>query len=391
MNDATRSHLMSLPVTVAVGLNAVIGAGIFSIPPALYYYSGMYGLYAYIFVIAAAMIMAYGFGLISSKINDNTVFYGYAASWGGPIAGYTSYLLYVGGLAIALALLTKITGLYLHVYFPTLSPEILGIGALAIFTLLNSLGARLSQVGNILLMILTILPILLICGLCVSRLTMLTIPTTGTLSFATIFKSIKTVVFGFLGFEAIPALYDHVQNPQRTIPRAIVITIALVGALYFSFTALTMLCLPPELFTSATTPLGEILLGTFPAYSWLVHFCNWAIIITIGGTIHAMLWAVTSLSANFNKRIAPAHVLNKQTLLIGSALIIGMLSYYLQSIDFMFSLVGLAVVSAYGLSLFALVKTKELATPYNRTIGIIALSVVVIIALCALEGIISAW
>lgn len=371
-----------------IGLNAMIGAGIFGVPAGLISSVGPAGLITYSIVIVAVWIMALALARVAQRFPQEGAFYTYASQWGGHSAGIFASACYIIGLLIALGLLTRITGSYLLAYFPSVQPEILGVCALWGLTLLNMAGAVLSQAGQVILIILTLLPLIAITGLCLSNLTFSNLTPFAPHGLKNIFTAAKIVVFGFFGFEAIPSLCAAIENPEHNVPRAVTYSIILTGLMYFTFVASIMLGLPHDLFISAETPLAQVLLHVFPAYPWLMHAIHAAITITIMGTIHAMIWALSSLLVTLCTRITGIPFISARSalLLIGTAVTATCLVF--THIDLFFALTALFILSAYASAIAALFVRHPQQKASDRLLAWCGLATAALIALCALDTVI---
>ncbi|BBH66984.1 amino acid permease [Actinoplanes sp. OR16] len=66
------------------------------------------------------------------------------------------------------------------------------------------------------------------------------------------------LVWGFAGWEALSSLSAEYRNPQRDVPRATMIAVALVGVLYLAVAAVSVLALGPAL-AGSRAPLADLL------------------------------------------------------------------------------------------------------------------------------------
>ncbi len=368
-----------------IGINAMIGAGIFTVPAALQTSVGPAGILTYALVIIGVICMALTFARVAQQFPEEGSFYTYASQWGGHTAGILATSSYLIGLIIAMSLLTRITGNSLHVYYPDYSSEFLGLCALVLMTILNLAGAVLSKAGQIILLVLTIVPIVGITGLCLLNAQFANLLPFAPYGLSQVFMATKAVVFGFFGFEAIPSLFSLVENPKKNISRAIIYSVTVVGIIYLVFVTSIMLALPRELFVDAGTTLSQVLVEFFPTLPWLIHTINWAIIITIMGTIHAMIWSVSSLMSSFSKKIFEKQMSHKQAVIILGACI-AICSLLLKSINLLFSLAAIFIILAYLATLITFLKNsgkKSISSKVTAWIGIIT---TLIIFSCASSG-----
>jgi APA family basic amino acid/polyamine antiporter len=382
------NHKMGLGMATIVGMNAMIGASIFTIPSMLQTSVGPAGLITYLIVITAVWCMAYALARVAQKYPQEGAFYIYGKAVGGHRGGIITLSLYILGLLIALGLLTRVTGINLHTYFPSFSPLQLGLGALWLLIALNCAGAVLSQIGQIVLIVLTLIPLFLISILCASKASLQSFVPFIPFGISSIFSAITTVIFGFFGFEAIPSLFPLIKNPQRNIPRAISLSILLTGMVYVIFLGSLISALPPLLFSSADIPLSVVLLNILPGYAWLAHLIQAAIIITIMGTIHAMVWSLGTLINSALKRITN-QIMPMPVILCFIGLFISAICMTFYSLDLFFNVTALFIVAAYGISISSLLVPLSRAAHKDMLVATGGLLAAFLIFACGLIGVIT--
>lgn len=277
---------MGVVEATIVGMNAMIGAGIFIIPEQLQRTVGPAGLLSYLFVIAAIWCIAYSLSRVAAYYPQEGSFYTYISSWAGKNAGLIMSLVYCVGIIVATGLLTRMTGIYLHRVFPQVEPLVLSSLVLLGLSVTIAAGTRMLRWGQIVLIVLTIAPLLIITFLCLTKARVDNLSPFMPFGFGAVLRATKIVIFGFFGFEAVTTLYGNVKNPEYTMPRAITYAIILVSMLYVLFVTSIFLGLPRTLFFEGKT-LQDALFVTFPAYPLIITMVIWGIIVTIMGTIHA--------------------------------------------------------------------------------------------------------
>ncbi|HBL98496.1 TPA: hypothetical protein DDZ86_02535 [Candidatus Dependentiae bacterium] len=382
------SGTLGFPMAVILGLNAVIGAGIFGVPAVLQTQAGSIGLISYLFVIGAVLCMALALARMAALYPSDSVFYNYPKLWAGNAGGIAATVAYVLGLVIALGLMAQIAGSYVALYSPFLSTHLWAGILVSGVTLLCLMGGKASTVTQIVLIILTILPLVFITTLCFSKASISNLTPLAPYGIMGAFVAIKVVVFGFFGFEAIPSLFSSIKEPQKNVPRAIIATIVIAGAVYFVFTAAIMMALPRALFTSSATPLSSALLVQFSNYKWLVAFINWSIIITIAGTLHSMLLSVSALVVDTGSRIGVrSERFNRPMVLIGMGCLALVSASVFSSLDLMFSLTSLGIVSAYAAAIVPLLTYERGGVRKERKVAIAGLLGAALIFLCGLFGV----
>lgn len=381
----TQTNSMGLTMATILGLNAIIGAGIFGVPAALQHTAGPVGILTYGIVIAAVLAIAFGFAALTATKPTNCMFYTYTAAWAGHRGGIIATVSYVLGLAVALGLLATIAGGTLARYGTFFSAQQWGLLLLLALAGLNALGAVINKIGQVILLILTIAPLALITALCLAKAQPAHLLPFAPHGWLSIIRAIPIVAFGFFGFEAIPSLFTAIKDPQKNVPRAIVAAIVITGILYCTFVLSIMLGIPSALFDQAGAPLSQTLLRVFPEYHWLVAAIDWAIIITIAGTLHAMLWAISNLM------VQTWHTIRRTNIDVSFGLALKLLTaascvscIAITNIDQAFGLVALGIAGAFAAAQGALIISTSSRDRQRGIVGIIGATVIFCSALYAL-------
>lgn len=339
--------------TVA-GVNAMIGASIFINPATLQTSVGPAAILTYIGVIAAVWIMALALAKVAALYPQEGAFYTYAQQWGGHTMGVIASITYICGLTLAMGLLTRLTGMYLSHYLPSVPQEVLALATLWLLVALNMAGAALTQIGQIVLVALTLAPVALIIGLCLSKADVANLTPFMPFGYSSLVYAIKAVLFGFFGFETAASLYNLVENPEKNVPRSLTYSIIIVGSIYLLFISSIFLAIPRALFTHAEIPLSHVLLAMFPEYTWLVDLIHASIIITIIGTLHALIWSLGELLCASMRRISSKVTLKLPlaVVIIGAIVTFNFLMF--KNLNLFFNLCALFLVFSYSTSIAAL-------------------------------------
>jgi basic amino acid/polyamine antiporter, APA family len=100
------------------------------------------------------------------------------------------------------------------------------------------------------------------------------------------------IFFAFAGYARIATLGEEVREPARTIPRAIVTTLAIVAAVYAAVALTLLMVLGPERLAASEAPLAEAV----AAGSW-----GWAVPVVRVGAAAACLGALLALLAGVGR------------------------------------------------------------------------------------------
>jgi APA family basic amino acid/polyamine antiporter len=367
MNNSSTSKI-GLATATIIGMNAMIGSGIFTAPAAMASYVGPAGIIAYLLVVIAVWFIAQSLARLAALFPAEGSFYTYTKQWGGHRIGLIAGLLYFIGLIIAMGLLTRVAGSYLHSSFSHIPAQTWSLGTLGLLILLNLFGVTLSEIGQHLLICSTVFPLIVITALCFTRINVQHLTPFAPFGIANVFKATRIVIFGFFGFECAASLFAIVKDPARNVPRALTYSIAIVGVLYTFFVSALILATPRNYFNNPLTPLTDTLALIFPDQQWILTIVKIAILSAIIGTIHSMIWSSSALLISLTKHMSfrssrlftQLSSINQQRLaviLVGSGILISALA--LTNIELFFSFTAAFIVAAYILSMITLLTSRD--------------------------------
>lgn len=396
MNNNESTQKIGLATATIVSINAMIGAGIFSVPAALASSVGPAGILTYAFVIIAVWAMASSIARLAELFPQEGSFYAYTKQWGGHITGIIATGSYFTGMLIAMGLLTQMAGKYLYVIFPALSDSTWGAITLVALVILNILGVTLSQAGQIVLVCCTVFPLIATIILCFLHANINNLFPFMPFGLGNVLAATRAVIFGFFGFESAASLFNVVQNPHKNVPKALNYSIIIVGILYLLFVTSLILAIPLHYFNDITMPLSTILKQIFPQNKWLIAIIHLSILSAIIGTIHSMIWSSSALLVSYVKHFKSSifkqlfekNILTHTTAVLFVGLCIFTAFITISKPDLFFSLTALFIVFAYAMSIITL-----LTIPQERNSGqfsktVIGLLTAGVIFYFALEGLI---
>lgn len=391
MSDHTHGTKIGVATATIIGMNAMIGSGIFSTPAVLAANVGPAGILAFVFVIISVWFMAQSLARVASLYPEEGAFYTYAKQWSGHTGGMLAITAYFIGLLIAMGLLTQMAGTYLEHFFPSYSPHTLGLIALTSLVILNMFGVVLSEMGQHILIVCTVFPLIATTIMCFSKANLNNLVPFAPHGIGNVLKATRVIIFGFFGFECASSLFNIVDEPQKNVPRALTYSIALVGSIYILFVSSILLSTPLSYFTDPRMPLSDTLQMVFPGNHWIIEVIHGSILSAILGTIHSMIWASSNLltlvleksRSYVGKKLLDSGFLNQQ----GAVLFVGFcifISYNtLKSMNLFFNLTSIFIVFAYIMSMITLLTLKsewESNQNIKTILGIITASVMLFFA-----------
>jgi amino acid transporter len=374
-----------------IGMNAMIGAGIFSAPAKLLSYVGPAGILTYLFVVLAVWCMALSFARLGQLFPKEGSFYIYAKQWGGHYAGLVSSGSYLIGILIAMGLLLQLAGIYLHDYIPMVSAYVLGLMALALLVIVTMVGGVATRSLQIIALCCTTIPLLLITVMCFSKATTANLVPFAPYGFTNVLRATQALIFGFFGFESVASLFALVENPQRNVPRALSYALLFVSIIYFLFIFSIILAVPSSALTNTGVPLSHVLTQLFPTQTWLITAIHFSITASFLSVLNAMLFATSSLFLSLLKTMHISTTKGSFITPITAPVLMGLFiagSYSLfQNIDLFFNFTALFVIVAFVTAFITLFTVRQTTAHFIQTIA--GLLTAGIILFFALEGIIT--
>ena len=181
-------------------------------------------------------------------------FAGFLVAWGYWISVWST------NAAIAVAFIS-----YLSVFVPAVSTNAplavaIGLGAIWFLTWINTRGLRDAGVVQIITTVLKIAPLLLVTvgGFSfIQTENYYPFNSSGTSDFSAITATATLTLFAFLGLECATIPSGHVENPEKTIPRATLYGTLAVTALYIVGTVVIMGVLPPSVLKTSQAPFAD--------------------------------------------------------------------------------------------------------------------------------------
>lgn len=219
-----------------LSFNGVLGAGIFALPATLYTQFGDFSPWLFPLFGVLVLVVALPFARVAAHhpVSGGPVVY--AATFG-PVASFQTGWIYYIARSTALAANANVLITYLAALWPPVTGGIARavtiITVIGIITYINIAGVKRAVRVLDALTLLKAAPLLFaaVLGLIVAGGS-ITAPASAP-SFTELEAAALLVFYAFVGFENSVVPAAETSNPQRTIPRALIVTILATAALYF--------------------------------------------------------------------------------------------------------------------------------------------------------------
>lgn len=277
---------------VAVTINGIIGAGIFGLPSKVYSLIGSYSLIAFVVCALVVMLIILCFAEVGSRFEQTGGPYLYAQEAFGPAVAFeVGWLIWLARLTAFAANCNLMINYLSFFWTPAntgMTRALIIVAVVLILTALNILGVRQAAIASNIFTIGKLVPMLVFIGVGLffinpHAFALGARPATGAFS-----QSVLLLLYAFTGFEMATIPAGEIRDPQKHLPRALLIA---MGVIAFTYILIQVVCIGtlPEL-AKSTKPLADA--GT--------HFMG-----TAGGAIIS-LGAIISVAGNLNITVLSA-------------------------------------------------------------------------------------
>jgi APA family basic amino acid/polyamine antiporter len=249
----TLQRRLGIPAAIAIGLSSMIGAGVFFVwaPAAAVAGSGLL-----IGLVLAAVVATFNALSTTQLAMANPVSggsYSYARATIGARTGFAAGLLFLVGKTASVAAIALIAGGYL---WPEHS-RVVAVGVLALFAAVNMTGIRSTATTSAIIVAIVLVGLVAVLVVSVANGDPQPIHVDVEAGWYGILQSAGLLFFCFAGYARIATLGEEVRDPRRTLPRAIIVALAVTLLLYPAVAVVCLSLLGPALATTAS-PLAAL-------------------------------------------------------------------------------------------------------------------------------------
>lgn len=361
-------RVLGTPLLVLYGIGVIVGAGIYVLVGAVIGEAG--SLAPWSFVLAGILA-----GLTGLSYAELAVRFPEAAGAAAYVkeAFGSDRLSRLAGFAVVVVVVVSTASIargsigYVQV-FASVPGSLIAGGVVALFTLVACLGVResvgvgaamtLIEIGGLLLVIAAGVPSLLSLPVHVDEL----MPWPA--GWASIGIGAFLAFFAFLGFENLANMAEEARVPERSLPRAILLSLGICTLLYTVIALVVVLTLRPDMLAASQTPLLDVTAGA----GWFSPeaFAGIAIVAVVNGVLLELImlgrllfgmarrgWLPAGLGAT-----SPRHIPIRATLLGGGIVFAITVAVPFASLVAATSTITLLVFAGVNLALWRLQQSR---------------------------------
>lgn len=267
--DTPFKRVLGVRSIAAGSFNGIVGVGIFGLPALIAGVLGPAAILAYLVCIILIALVGLCLAEAGSRVSEAGGLYAYArAAYGPVVSGVAGVLLLIANAAASSAALARLlVDTLAEVWTPAGTPLVATLilgGLYATLAIINIRGVREGAGATRIFAMLKLVPLVILIAVGAIMIRPVNLHWTVTPSPETIGHASVLLIFAFVGVETGLGTGGEARDPARTIPRAILLALATVAALYIGLQVVAQGVLGPALATSST-PLIAVAVAIFGA------------------------------------------------------------------------------------------------------------------------------
>jgi amino acid transporter len=308
--ELTLKRSLSLSLLIFYGVGTILGLGIYVIIGKVGGEAGMLAPFSFLVAAVIAGLTGMSYGELSARIPKsagevNYVHKAFRKRW---IAMITGWLIVVSAIVSTATVLNGYVG-YVQVFVDlhdwviiTLMTVILG--GVAIW------GISESAFTITVITIIEIVGIFVVIGLAGNNLSELPqrsaelLPSASFSDWEIIFAGAFLAFFTFIGFQDMVNVAEEAKNPGKDMPKAILISLAILTVLYLIVALIASLSLSPQELQNSDAPLADILAKEKKGYSKIISGIG--LVAIINGVLVQIVMIARVLYGMAKKNMAPS-------------------------------------------------------------------------------------
>lgn len=230
---------LGLVSIILLGINAIMGSGIFLLPKKAYSLVGVNSIWIILFDMVLVLSIALCFAEAGGMFKKNGGPYVYAKEAFGEFVGFqVGFMKWIVGIiawaTMAVAFVTALSKVSPIVNQPLYRNTII-IAILGGLGIVNILGVSISKFLNNIITVGKLLPLIIFVAIGIFFIKGDNFTTANSVSMSSnssFMQAALTMFYAFTGFESIAVAAEDMENPEKNIPRATIISIGIISIFY---------------------------------------------------------------------------------------------------------------------------------------------------------------
>ncbi|MBC7970863.1 MAG: amino acid permease [Verrucomicrobia bacterium] len=274
-------RVFGLPTLVIYGVGDILGAGIYAVVGKIAGLSGALVWASFLVAMSVAALTALSYAELGSRIPLSGgvacfVHRAFRTDWISVIVGWLMFCTCI----VSMATLSKAFAGYLTTFAPIFPAALVVLALFCGLAFINFRGMQESSSLNIFcttlevsgLLVVILVSVLFISGGANAGDAAVTAPIVNgqSIAWVAIFQGASLAFYAFIGFEDIVNVAEEVKNPERNVPRAILLSLGIAGVIYILVSWLATQVVSPAALSASGAPLLDVVLRAQPNFPGIV-------------------------------------------------------------------------------------------------------------------------
>jgi APA family basic amino acid/polyamine antiporter len=365
----------------SVGIANIIGAGIFVISGVAAGLAGPSVILSFFLAGIIALLTALSSAELASMITETGAAYAFTKKAFGRVpsffVGWFKYFDYMAGAAaVSIGFAAYFTALFgLSGPLPLI---LTAVGLPVFFTVLNVIGVKESANATSIMVVIKLVALTLLIGASGLYLLQFFDIAHFTPLFPNgingMFNGTAVIFFSFLGFNTIAMMAEETKNPEKTIPRALILAFVVTFILYMAIAVLEIGILNWQDLGTSASPLEDLARAittnpfflSFIAFSALIATASVVLSSILGGTRASFAMGRDRLLPQQLDRISKRFCTPYVSVIVGGVFIAALAGLFFNNIDVIASIVNFGSLFTYLFVHASLIKLRHDAPDMHR-------------------------
>ena len=268
-------RVFGLTTLVIYGVGDILGAGIYAVVGKIAGLSGSMVWASFLIAMLVAALTALSYAELGSRLpKSGGVAYfiheAFRTNWLSMLVGWLMFCTCL----VSMATLSIAFAGYLNAFAPMIPPWAIVLALFAGLTLVNFRGMEESSALNIFcttlevsgLMIVILVSVMFLMSGNGAPASNAPVVSSNAVGVVAILQGAALAFYAFIGFEDIVNVAEEVKNPERNVPRAILMALSIAGVIYIIVAWLATQVLSPTELSASGAPLLEVVRRAQPNF-----------------------------------------------------------------------------------------------------------------------------
>jgi len=270
-------RVFGLPTLVIYGVGDILGAGIYAVVGKIAGLSGTLVWASFLTAMIVAAFTALSYAELGSRFPQSGgvacfVHRAFRTDWLSILVGWLMFCTCL----VSMATLSKAFAGYLNAFVPAIPAWLIILALFSVLAFVNFRGMKESSALNIfctsvevagLLIVILVSTLFLSGGGGVNPAVVPNEPASG---WTAVVQGAALAFYAFIGFEDIVNVAEEVKNPERNVPRAILLALAIAGAIYILVSWLAIQVLNASELAASSAPLLDVVRRAQPNFPQVI-------------------------------------------------------------------------------------------------------------------------